>query len=255
MEQKEDRKRKESKWWKDFFNEHYIKTYAHLEATTSKEIEGVAKLLDLKHKAKVLDLCCGYGRHCIELAQKGFKVTGYDLSKFFIERACKSAQALGLKIDFVEGDMRKIPFENQFDAAINMFTSFGFFERDEDDLKVLKGVNKSLKKEGKFLLDTINREFLIRNFQSRRWVKKSGFVMLEESFFDLFSSRIETTRTLIFNDNRRKEYSISLRTYTLSEMIDLLNQSNFTLEGVYGNFELKEYGLDSPRMILVSTKR
>ena len=79
--------------------------------------------------------------------------------------------------------------------------------------------------------------------------------MLEESFFDLFSNRIETTRTLIFDDNKRREYSISLRTYTLSEMIDLLNQSNFTLEGVYGNFELKEYGLDSPRMILISTKR
>ena len=252
---KKSREKKESKWWKDFFNEHYIKTYAHIETGTSKEVQGILKFLDLKPKAKLLDLCCGYGRHCIELSQKGFRITGYDLSRFFIERACKSAQALGLKIDFVEGDMRKIPFEEEFDACINMFTSFGFFEREEDDSKVLRGVNKALKPGGKFLLDTINREYLIRNFQARRWVKRGDFVMLEESFFDLFSNRIETTRTLIFEDNKRREYSISLRTYTLSEMIDLLNEANFTLEGVHGDFELREYGLDSPRMILISTKR
>jgi SAM-dependent methyltransferase len=241
-------------WWQKFFDEHYLKVYKELEKETSREVEAIIRMMDLKPKAKILDLCCGYGRHSIELVQRGFKVTGYDLSDFFIEKAKKDAVDLGLEIEFVKGDMRKLPFDKEFDAVVNIFTSFGFFDKEADDFKVTKGVSRALKKGGLFLLDLKNREYLIRNFQRRRWRQQEDFIMLEDNFFDLFTSRWELTRTLLFENGRKRENSFSLRMYTFTEILNLLKRSGFILESVYGDFDFREYSLDSPRMILISRK-
>ncbi|MCK4223901.1 MAG: methyltransferase domain-containing protein [candidate division Zixibacteria bacterium] len=241
-------------WWQKFFDEHYLKVYEELEKRTSREVESIVRMMDLKSKAQILDLCCGYGRHSIELAQRGFKVTGYDLSDFFLQKAKKDSATLGLKIEFKKGDMRRLPFEDRFDAVVNIFTSFGFFDTEKDDLKVLKGVCKALRKKGLFLLDLINREQQIRNFQRRRWRPERDFTMLEDNFFDLFTSRLETTRTLLFQNGKRREYSISLRLYSFAEILNLLKKAGFVLESVYGDFDFTEYSLDSPRMILISRK-
>ena len=241
-------------WWQKFFDEHYLKVYKDLEKKTSREVEALIKMVDLKPHAKILDLCCGYGRHSIEFAQRGFKVTGYDLSDFFIEKAKKDSAKLGLKIEFVKGDMRKLPFVQEFDVVVNIFTSFGYFEKESDDLKVTKGVSRALKKGGLFLLDLKNREHLIRNFQRKRWNQEEDFILLEDNFFDLFTSRWETTRTLLFENGRKKEHSFSLRMFTFTEILNLLKKSGFILESVYGDFDFREYSLDSPRMILISRK-
>lgn len=242
------------KWWEKFFDEYYPEVYANLEAVTSKEVDGVLKILGIKPKKSILDLCCGYGRHSLELARRGFKVTGYDLSSYFLQRAIKKAKSLKLKAKFVQGDMKKLPFKSEFDAVINMFTSFGYFQNETEDLQVLKEVNKVLKPKGLFLLDTSNREFILRNFQRRRWVQKEDFWMLQDSLFDPFTSRQETTRTLIFENQPKREYFFSLRLYTLAEMISNLKKTGFLTEQVYGDFELKEYAIDTPRMIILARK-
>lgn len=241
-------------WWQKFFDENYLKVYKELGRRSSREVESVIRMMDLKPKAKVLDLCCGYGRHSIELAQQGFKVTGYDLSDFFLQKAKKNSHSSGLKIEYVKGDMRKLPFENRFDAVVNIFTSFGYFLQDKDDLKVLKGVHKALKERGLFLLDLKNREQLIRNFQRRRWHPEKDFIMLEDNFLDLFTGRWESTRTLVFGNGKRSEHSFSLRLYSFSEILGMLKKAGFMLESVYGDFDLSEYSLDSPHMILISRK-
>lgn len=242
------------KWWEKFFDEYYPEVYANREALTSKEVEGVIKILKLKPGKKILDLCCGYGRHCFELAQKGFKVTGYDLSSHLLERARKQADSLRLKLKFVLGDMRKIPFKNEFDAVINMFTSFGFFPKEKENLQVLRGVNQSLKEKGLFLLDTANREFVLKNYRRRRWVPQKGFLMLEDTLFDPFTSRLETNRTLIFENRPKREYFFSLRLYTLTEIISNFKKAGFVIEQVYGDFDLNEYSLDRPRMVILARK-
>jgi SAM-dependent methyltransferase len=241
-------------WWQKFFDENYMRVYQELEVKSFRDVESIVKMMDLKPKAKILDLCCGYGRHSIELAQRGFKVTGYDLSDFFLKKAKSDSAASGLKIEYVRGDMRKLPFESQFDAAINVFTSFGYFPSEKDDLKVLKGVHRALKEKGLFLIDLKNREHLIRNFQRRTWRPDKRFIMLEDNFIDLFTSRWESTRTLVFGNGKRAEHSFSLRLYSFAEVLDLLKRAGFMLESVYGDFEFSEYSLDSPRMILISRK-
>ena len=241
-------------WWQKFFDENYVKVYEELEKRTSREVDSILRMMNLKSRARILDLCCGYGRHSIELAQKGFAVTGYDLSDFFLKKAKEEAGALGLKIGFIKGDMRKLPFEGRFDAVVNLFTSFGYFEKERDDIKLLKGVCKALKKDGLFLLDLINREHLIRGFQRRTWRPNGDFIMLEDNFLDLFTSRWESTRTLLFENGERAQHSFSLRLFSFAEMLNLLKRAGFVLESVYGDFDFMEYSLDSPRMILISRK-
>ena len=104
--------------WQKFFDENYVKVDKELEKRTSREVDSILRMMNLKSRARILDLCCGYGRHSIELARKGFAVTGYDLSDFFLKKARKDAAALKLKIRFVKGDMRKLPFEERFDVKV-----------------------------------------------------------------------------------------------------------------------------------------
>ncbi len=241
-------------WWQKFLDQHYVNVSGDSEKRSSREVESIVRMLNLKPKAKILDLCCGYGRHSIELAERGFRVTGYDLSDMFLRKAKETSKALGVKVQFKKGDMRRLPFEEDFDAVVNMFTSFGYFDKESDDLKALKGVCKALKHKGLFLLDLKNREQLIRGFQRRRWRSEKDFIMLEDNFFDLFTSRWESTRTLLFEDGKKKEYSFSLRLYSFAEILNLLKRAGFLLESVYGDFDFGQYSLDSPRMILISRK-
>jgi hypothetical protein len=112
-----------------------------------------------------------------------------------------------------------------------------------------------LKEKGLFLMDLKNREHLIRHFQRRTWRPDKDFIMLEDNFFDLFTSRWESTRTLVFGNGKRTEHSFSLRLYSFAEVLDLLKKTEFMLESVYGDFEFSEYSLDSPRMILISRRK
>jgi len=243
------------KWWEKFFDEYYPKAYAPLDASASREVDGVIKILGLKPKKKILDLCCGYGRHCLEFVQRGFQVTGYDLSSYFLDRARREADRLNLEVKLVQGDMRKIPLKSEFDAVVNLYTSFGYFQDEKEDLQVLKGINRALREKGLFLIDTANREFLLKNFQRRMWYPREGFFMLDESIFDPFTSRVETTRTLLFENQPKREYFFSFRAYTLTEMISNLKKTSFITEQVFGDYEIKDYTIQSPRMIILARKR
>jgi SAM-dependent methyltransferase len=241
-------------WWRKFFNDDYLKLYKHDEGETSREAEAIIRMLQIQPGKSVLDLACGFGRHAVILAQKGYKVTGYDLSEGFLKKAKELSDGLSVKLELKQGDMRDIPFENKFDAVINMFTAFGFFDNEKDDLKVLKGVKKALKPGGQFLMDVINREAALRIMVPRRWTRENQHFMLEERVFDLFRSRLEMTNRLISIAGEFKEANYSVRLYTLTEMLGLLNSAGLVLTDVYGDFSGALYSAESPRMILVAQK-
>ncbi|PIP12983.1 MAG: cyclopropane-fatty-acyl-phospholipid synthase, partial [bacterium (Candidatus Stahlbacteria) CG23_combo_of_CG06-09_8_20_14_all_40_9] len=112
-------------WWKKFFDEPYGKAILEsFEERASEEVNFIEDVLSLPKNAKILDLCCGLGRHSIELAKRGYKVTGVDVTSQYLKTARAKAKEKGVKIDFIEGEMRNISFYEEFDAAINMFTSF-----------------------------------------------------------------------------------------------------------------------------------
>ena len=132
-------------WWQTIFDEKYLATY--LDIVTPKLTALQIKFLKrvLKKKSRVLDLACGYGRHTISLAASGYEMTGLDYSETFLRLARQEVAKQKLKVDFVKGDMRRFDFDYQFDAVISMFTSFGYFKSEADDLKVLKNYGGHLK--------------------------------------------------------------------------------------------------------------
>ena len=136
-----------SAWYVDFFRADYLNVYGHMftDERAEKESSFLTSALDLEPGAQVLDLCCGQGRHSVQLAKRGFKVTGLDLNPEYVQLAQQAALASGVSIETVTADMREVPFQNKFDAIVNMYSSFGYLESETEDLKVLQSVAKALK--------------------------------------------------------------------------------------------------------------
>ncbi|RPI17629.1 MAG: class I SAM-dependent methyltransferase [Ignavibacteriae bacterium] len=238
------------------FSEAYLKIFQGKLKAKSTEIESdfVQKTLGLEVDSKILDLACGHGRITIELAKRGFNMTGLDLTKYFLNIAQTDAEIEGLNISWVNSDMRKIPFENEFDAVINMFSAFGYLENDEEDEKVIKEVYKSLKPKGKFLIETNNSLRIIKNysFESKQDIE-GGYVVTKRTF-DYLRNRHREDYKIYMNDELFREYSIEFRFYMITELKSMLERNGFNVIKVYGNFDFQELTFDSPRNIILAEK-
>lgn len=175
-------------WWRCLFNSYYLKTDGDVvddpEITTS-EIALYRQILDLAPEDSILDLCCGQGRHSLELARNGFcKVQGLDRSRYLIRRAKREAKRAELSVRFREGDARKLPYAaHTFDVAFILGNSFGYLPTKRDDLFVLREVLRTLKPGGRLLVDVSDGDYLRRNYQPRswEWIDDKYFVCRERS--------------------------------------------------------------------------
>lgn len=173
-------------WWRNIFNSLYLKTDGDVvedQKITSEEADLFSSILNLSEEDKILDLCCGQGRHTLELARRGFKsVEGLDRSHYLIQRAKNLAKKEGLDVRFREGDARKLPYQSDtFDVVMILGNSFGYFETVEDDVRVLKEVFRILKPWGKLLIDVTDGGYMKESFQPRswEWIDKKFFVCRE----------------------------------------------------------------------------
>lgn len=163
-----------SDWWKTLFNSIYLKTDGDIvenHRNTSKDIDLVLKYTNIESHDNVLDLCCGQGRHSIELGKRGFKhVIGIDRSSYLIRVAKKRAAQDGLSIVFSEGDARKLHLANNcLDCVLVMGNSFGYFDKEEEDAIVLKEIKRVLRSKGILFLDIVDGDWLLKNFEPRSW--------------------------------------------------------------------------------------
>jgi SAM-dependent methyltransferase len=246
-----------SDWYTSFFGEDYLEMYetALPPERTAADVEGIIALLGLEPGARVLDLCCGHGRHAIPLAKRSYAVTGYDLSEVFLERARAQAEAQGAEVRWIQGDMRELPFDADFDAVLNVFTSFGYFEDPEDDAKTLRGVRKALRPGGRFLLETMHRDSLPARFQSRGFERTAGgVIVLHERCWDLARDVIDEDVTLLRPDGSRSEYRTSVRLRSLDEFLALLREADLEPEVWYGGLDGSPLNLTSPRLVLVGRR-
>jgi SAM-dependent methyltransferase len=248
-----------SAWYVDFFRADYLNVYGHLftEERAEKESNFVASALDLKSGAEVLDLCCGQGRHSVQLAKRGLRVTGLDLNPDYVQLAQEAAAASKISIETIAADMREIPFANKFDAIVNMYSSFGYLESEAEDLKVLQSAAKALKAGGRLLLDMLNREWAIDNYIQNDWhTGADGTLYVERRDLDLATSRMHVHFIVVdAKGGRRESIGHNIRLYTLTEMTRLLERVGFDVTAVFGGFERELYGIDTRRMIIVSRKR
>jgi cyclopropane fatty-acyl-phospholipid synthase-like methyltransferase len=242
-------------WWKKYFDDNYLCLYSYTEQSAASEVDGIIRMLNISPPAKILDLCCGFGRHSLVLARSGFDVTGIDISQTFLDYAKRKAREMDVSIELESRDMRQIHHEEEFDAVINLFTAFGFFDNEAEDQKVLNGVARAMKPDGQFLIDTINRDHVIHSGQFQRWNLRNKLTILEERFFDFFKSRLEIVHHLIDEKNGDRKLESSFRLYTLREMLDMFDRAGLMLTDVYGDFDGSQYSGQSPRMILVARRR
>ena len=175
-------------WWRKLFNALYVKTdgdvVENLE-NTRREVDFIGSSAKIQPYSHILDLCCGQGRHCMELARRGFKhVMGLDRSRYLVRLAKKRAQSEGLQVLFKEGDARnpRLP-ENSMDCVAIMGNSFGYFSNKQDDEKVLTAVGKILRPSGQLVLDITDGGHMHENFDKRswEWIDEHHFVCRERS--------------------------------------------------------------------------
>jgi SAM-dependent methyltransferase len=218
------------------------------------EAEKLIRLLGLKQGAKLLDLCCGIGRHSVEFAQQGIAVTGVDLNEAYLQRARSRAEAENLPIEFVHSDMRDFLRGGFFDGAVNLLTSLGYFDDPADDVHVLSNVHASLRAGGKFVIDILGKEVLARVFQERQWRTASdGSLVLEEHHLHNGWDRIEN-RWILMKDNRRQEFTFSHWLYSGAELAAMLRQAGFRQVELYGNLFGTPYDHRAERLVALSTK-
>lgn len=177
-----------SDWWRHLFNADYLRTDGDVvedRDITKNEVNIFLAALDISQDSVVLDLCCGQGRHALEIASRGYgTIIGLDRSHYLIDRARKVNKTLGLNVTFKEGDARKLPFTNDsFNAVIIAGNSFGYFDSAQDDLIILQEVLRVLRPDGKILIDITDGSYMRKSFQARswEWIDKNYFVCRERS--------------------------------------------------------------------------
>ena len=250
-------RRRARPWWEELFNDDFIRTMAKItDPQINAEADFIEDSLAVAKGAMVLDLACGTGRHAIELTRRGYKVVGFDLSLPMLARAAEEAQERSQKLNFVQGDMREMTFEDTFDGIYCWNTSFGFFE-EEKNAQVVARVHKALRKSGQFLLDVINRDFLIRQAPSLAWFEGEGCICMDEMAIDWITSRMRVKRTMMMDDGRTKEIEYSVRVYSLHELGRMLNDAGFRVAEVSGRATTPGvfFGNESPRTLILAEKR
>ncbi|WP_372662420.1 class I SAM-dependent methyltransferase [Cohnella sp.] len=239
-------------WYEKSFGEDYLIIYKHRDMHgAAAEVRKMIAWLKLPNHSHVLDLCCGMGRHALALVEAGYCVTGVDLSPILLMEA--RASDPNNTIRWVQSDMRSLPcdetFNESFDAVVNLFTSFGYFEEDSEQLKVLKQIYQALKPGGQFIIDYMNASYTAKHLvlSSERTVDENSIIETR-NIKDGF-----VTKEIVVQGPHRKtsRYTERVKLYSLDKLTEMLNEVGLAIDAVYGNYDEDDYDdLRSPRMII-----
>ena len=224
------------------------KRWAEVPAVVDK----IEKLASLESGATIYDACCGVGRHSIEFASRGYRVTGLDLTSSYLDAARESAEAWGVDIEFLRGDIRTFVRPGIFDLCVNLFTSFGYFASPSEDLRALVSFHQSLRPGGTLVLETVGKETAVRDFTEGEWFERLGWTVLTE-FKPVDSWAGLLTRWILLKDDERIDRSFVQRLYSGSEMRAALSEAGFREIGIFGDMDLNPY--DQNAMSLVAVAR
>jgi SAM-dependent methyltransferase len=242
-------------WWDVYFSELYLRMFETVltPERTAQEVAGVIAMLDLWPGARILDLCCGQGRHAVPLARAGYHVTGLDRSPYLLGQAQQAARKTGVPVEWVRGDMRWLPWRERFDFCISLFTAFGYFQDDAENQQVLHQVCNVLKPGGIFFLDVSNRDYYLLRLWPFSWRRHGQAIILEETRFDPVTCHFTMTFTWVEGE-RMESLTHSVRHYTAPELTDMLRRAGMLPMAVYGDFDGRKLDLDSKRLIVLAQK-
>jgi SAM-dependent methyltransferase len=219
------------------------------------EVDSLIQLLEISAEDRILDLCCGIGRHSNELARRGYGVTGVDRTKSYLEIARGTAKNEGLSTEFVHMDMRDFVREDSFDVVLSMFTSFGYFDDDSQQMTVLDNVFRSLRPGGRFIIETMGKEVLARIFQEADWSEGDYGIHLERRKPTDDWGKMENTWILISKDGTRHEWNVTHYLYSAVELKSLLSSAGFEDVKAYGGLDGSTYDNTARRLAVVGMKK
>lgn len=218
------------------------------------QVDGVERFLNLEHRSRVLDLGCGAGRRTLELARRGHRVLGVDADEKALAHARAAARSERLNVHFMKMDPSELSYRAEFDAIVCLDGAFGKADGDRADLRALECARKGLKPGAKMLIDVINKEWLMRHFEPHSWEhgeEGKGAVVLDQVTFDFEKGRLSDKRTIVAGDGKRVPAYVSLRVYTLTELIAQVDRAGLVYRQCWGGFDGSAYGMDSPRLIVL----
>lgn len=240
-------------WYQKAFDSLYPIVYAHRTVESARaEAHFSIEHTGLSPSDVVLDLCCGNGRHMAHLVERAGRVVGLDYSVHLLALA---RETLGKRGDLVRGDMRALPFDGAFDVVMNYFTSFGYFESDDENLRVVESLARALRPGGRFFIDYLNRNWAEEHVEPRSVRDVDGLQIEEDRWIDKKRHRVNKTTTVRQDGKTLGQSGESVKLYTLDEIAELLERGGLALERTYGDYT----GTDccdpsKPRMILVGRK-
>jgi len=229
---------------------------------TRLELPFIKKALRLKKDSALLDVCCGVGRHTVPLAKSGVKVTGIDISARFLREARKAAAKAGVDAELLRRDIRELGFRESFDAALNAWTSFGYFPEKADDLKALRSMRRALKPGGLLLLDTINGARIEEGFRRRAamgrgenesWLELEDGTFILERAEHLPARKATVSRWVFLKGTRRREMESFTRLYDRPALDSLLRRAGWRPLRYFGEMAFEPYERPaSPRLVVLA---
>ena len=219
--------------------------------------EEVAHLLDLTgiRSGRALDLCCGPGRHSVPLAKAGFDVTGLDISDFLLDKARERAEAAKVEIDWVGADMRHYAMPEGFDLVINLYTSFGYFAQQSDDMKVLRNIAASLADGGAVVLDVVGKEALAAQLPLNRQptVERDGSLLIEriEVVDDWGRAKVQW---MFIRGSEVERFDFEHTLFSGRELRELMNWAGLSDVRLYGALDGRPYGPGAERLVAVGRR-
>jgi ubiquinone/menaquinone biosynthesis C-methylase UbiE len=241
--------------WDALFSDFYLRAFADPEADADADAnaQSAVRLAACPAGGDVLDVPCGYGRHAIPLARAGYKVTAVDRSPTLLTEARRRAGD-DVPPELVEADYRELPFpDERFDAALNLFTSLGFYG-DVEDVKALSEIGRVLRPGARLVIETMHRDRLVRGFHEQDWrMVGAGRLLLEQRSFDPAAGVAQTTQTLIETSGERDSRTFSVRVYAATELVAMLLRAGFAEAKCYGDLDGGPFATTT-RLVIVARR-
>ena len=249
-----------SEWYKNWFNKDYVDLYAHRDDKEAKsQVNFLIKQLSNPKELNIIDIACGSGRHSFEFANLGHKVTGLDYSDDLLAIARKKQSNSEKQKDkenpiFIQGDMRIIPFEDStFDLATSWFTSFGYFQQEEEHKDLLIEWNRVLKPKAFLLIDFLNKSYVEKTIDPLSITQNETSLVMQQR--EIRNNRIEKKITIeSIQTGEKKVFEESVRLFEKEEIIFLLEKTNYSINKIWGDTQGNKHDENSKRLVLLSEK-
>ncbi len=242
----------DSDWYQEAFGDFYAIVYAHRTVEAAEpEAAFAVQQLQLQEHDVTLDLCCGTGRHLVHLAKRTQNAYGLDYSPTLLARA---VETLPGRARLVRADMKAIPFASAFDVVTSFFTSFGYFEDDADNARVVGEMARILRPGGRFFVDHVNVDHLRKTLEPASVRRNGPYEIRESRWIDEKRQRINKITRVFRNGAALHGSEESVRLYSREELTAILSRAGLTVRGVYGDYDGAPFDDARPRMLFVGHK-